>query len=194
MNKTNIEVGQGILGLEFGMDRREVKKILGKPDEIETWPPDEEEEGSTEVWHYDDFELSASFDEADDWVMTSLAVSSEAYLFEGVNLIGLSLEETMQQIEFLDIGEFVLMDVKPDENDDDDDTENQVATIFHAGVNLWFENGITSEIQWGPIWEEEEQPSKKKKEKIPPKPLPKEEEIEEEEDDFYPTPNLIWGD
>ena len=187
---TNIEIGQGILGLEFGMDRRDVRKTLGKPDEIESFPPETEEDGATEVWHYDDLELSASFDETEEWTLTTLAVSSPDYLFEGVNLIGQSLEETMQQMEFLDIGEFLLIDVKPDENeDDDDDNDLEVATIFHGGLNLWFENGITTEIQWGPIWEEEEPEKKKKKKKEIEVPPPK-----KEEDDFYPTPHLIWWD
>ena len=162
--KENIEIGQGIMGLEFGMSRKDVKKKLGKPDEIEIFPPEEEDDGKSEVWHYDDLELSVSFDEIEEWTLTTLAVSSPNYLFEGIHLIGLSLEETMQQMELLDVGEFVLMDVNQDD-DDEEEVDSQVATLFHAGVNLWFENGITSEIQWGSIWEEEEDIPKKKKKK-----------------------------
>jgi hypothetical protein len=158
MQKTekNIEIGMGVLGIQFGMSRDEVKGILGEPDEIETFTPEEDNEYLSEVWHYDEHELSATFDEMENWRMIALAVSSPDYLFQGVNLIGLSQEETLHQIELLELGEIELEDVQIEDEDDDENSEHQVASIYDAGLNLWFENGITSEIQWGPLWEDDE--------------------------------------
>ena len=111
-----------------------------RPEDFE----DEEDEGQTEAWHYDEHELSATFDEEDDWRLTSLAVSSPDFLFQGVNLIGLSNEEVIQQIEIMDLGE-----VSMEEISDDELPDQQVATIVDASLNLWFEDGILTEIQWG---------------------------------------------
>ena len=151
----NIELGKGTLGIQFGMTREEVKKILGKPDEIEKFASEEDEEdGATEVWHYDEYELSATFDELDDWTLAALAVSSPDYLFQGVNMIGLSREEAIQQIEIMDIGDIDIEDVPIEE--EDEVIEYQIASVFDAALNLWFEDGITTEIQWGPFYDDEE--------------------------------------
>ena len=147
--KKNVILGEGVLNVKFGMTRDEVKAALGEPDEIENFD-DEEDEGQTEAWHYDEHELSATFDEVDDWRLTSLAVSSPDFLFQGVNLIGLSNEEVIQQIEIMDLGE-----VNMEEISDDELPDQQVATIVDASLNLWFEDGILTEIQWGPYWDED---------------------------------------
>src|SRR5690554_6076194 len=135
----NIKLGSGLGALKFGMTREEVKAALGEPNEIENYNPLEEDEGQSEAWHYDEMELSANFDEEDNFKLTSLAVSSPDYLFEGVNLIGLSQEEVMQQIEMMDLGEVEMEDVAEE------------------SLNLWFEEGQLSEIQWGPYWDEDEE-------------------------------------
>jgi hypothetical protein len=152
MEKTNKNVllGKGALDLVFGMTRDEVKAVIGQPDEVETFADDED--GQSEAWHYDEYELSATFDEADDWRLTSLAVSSPEFLFEGVNLIGLSSEEVIQQLEIMDLG-----DVSLEEIADEEVPEQQVATIIEVSLNLWFEEGSLTEIQWGPFWDEDEE-------------------------------------
>ncbi len=149
LNK-NVILGKGTLDLVFGITREETKAILGEPDEIEVFS--DEEEGESEAWHYDEYELSATFDALDDWRLTSLAVSSPDYLFEGVNLIGLSSEEVIQQLEIMDLG-----DVSLEEISDNDTADQQVATIVEVSLNLWFEDGQLSEIQWGPYWDEDDE-------------------------------------
>jgi len=183
-SKINIEIATGILGIDFGMTRRQVRKVLGRPNEKDYLPAENPEDGVTEVWHYDDLEMSVTFDETENWKLTTFAVSSPDFLFEGVNLIGLSVEEVMEQIDFMDLGDMIIMDVN--DEDDDIDVETQVGTIFHSGVNLWFVNGITTEIQWGKIWEEEyeiEKPPKKKKKKE--KIDPEEASWSDEQRDWY---------
>lgn len=148
----NIKLGSGLGALKFGMTREEVKAALGEPNEIENYNPLEEDEGQSEAWHYDEMELSANFDEEDNFKLTSLAVSSPDYLFEGVNLIGLSQEEVMQQIEMMDLGEVEMEDVAEEEV-----TQQMVCSIAEVSLNLWFEEGQLSEIQWGPYWDEDEE-------------------------------------
>jgi hypothetical protein len=148
----NIELGKGVDNLQFGMTREEFKAIMGEPDEIEVMENEDLAEDTSEAWHYDEIELSASFDQMEDWRLTSLAVSSKEYTFEGVDLIGLSQQEVMDQIEMLGLG-----DVSIEELSDDEDNSQQIATLLDVSLNLWFDNGILSEIQWGPYWDEEEE-------------------------------------
>ena len=149
---TNIKLGQGLDKLVFGMICEEVREALGEFFEKENFNPLEDDEGQSEAWHYDELELSASFDEEDDFKLTSLAVSSPGYLFEGINLIGLSQEDVLQQIELMAIG-----DVEIDSISDDDNESQIVASIADVSLNLWFEDDHLSEIQWGPFWDEEEE-------------------------------------
>ncbi|MFW5753393.1 MAG: hypothetical protein ACOCV9_01205, partial [Marinilabiliaceae bacterium] len=83
----NIELGKGLDKLYFGMNREAFRDIMGEPDEIETIENEELPEDLSEAWHYDDLELSASFDKLEDWRLTSLAVSSPDYTFEGIDLL-----------------------------------------------------------------------------------------------------------
>ena len=148
----NIELGKGLDELYFGMDREVFRDIMGEPDEVETIENEELPEDTSEAWHYDDLELSASFDKLEDWRLTSLAVSSPDYTFEGVDLLGLSQQEVMEQIEMMDLG-----DVSIEELSDDEENSQQIATLLDVSLNLWFDNGILTEIQWGPYWDEEEE-------------------------------------
>jgi len=148
----NIELGKGLDELYFGMDREAFRDTMGEPDEVETIENEELPEDTSEAWHYDDLELSASFDKLEDWRLTSLAVSSPDFTFEGIDLIGLSQQEVMEQIEMMDLG-----DVSIEELSDDEENSQQIATLLDVSLNLWFDNGLLTEIQWGPYWDEEEE-------------------------------------
>ncbi|MGM0376393.1 MAG: hypothetical protein ACQEQ0_06435 [Bacteroidota bacterium] len=148
----NIELGKGLDKLYFGMHREAFRDIMGEPDEIESIENEELPEDLSEAWHYDDLELSASFDKLEDWRLTSLAVSSPDYTFEGIDLIGLSQQEVMEQVEMMDLG-----DASIEELSDDEENSQQIATLLDVSLNLWFDNGILTEIQWGPYWDEEEE-------------------------------------
>ncbi len=149
--RENIVLGKGLSKIHFGMMRPEIKEILGEPDEIEKIVNEDLEEDSSEVWHYDELEISAAFDELEDWRLTSLAVSSPDFTFEGVDLIGLSQQEVMDQIELMGLG-----DVTIDQVSEDEEVNQQIAFVQEASLNLWFDAGKLSEIQWGPFWDEDE--------------------------------------
>lgn len=148
----NIQLGSGLGNLQFGMTREAFKSIMGEPDEVEVIESEDFPEDQSEAWHYDEVELSASFDKLEDWRLTSLAVSSPDYTFEGIDLIGLSQQEVMEQVEMMELG-----DVSIEELSEDEGNSQQIATLLDVSLNLWFDNGILSEIQWGPYWDEEEE-------------------------------------
>lgn len=151
MTTKNIELGKGVDNLKFGLTREKVALLMGEPSEKETIDGDDEM-GTSEAWHYDELELSLTFDEDDDWKLTTIAASSPEFTFEGVDLLGLSQEEVMQQIEIMNLGDIETEEIVGEENED-----QQVATVSEVSLNLWFEDGKLSEIQWAPYWDEEEE-------------------------------------
>ncbi|WP_017732097.1 hypothetical protein [Nafulsella turpanensis] len=154
MNKDfkDILAGEGLGQLRFGMSRREVSDILGEPDEIDTFPPTEEEDELTEAWHYDSLELSASFDEQEDWRLVNLSVSAPHYQFEGRSLIGLSREELLDFLNELELNELIFEDWPSDDSPD-----HKLIASEEAGINFWLDEGVVSEIQWGPLYSEEDE-------------------------------------
>ena len=84
-----IKIGLGLGKVTFGSSKESIKKNLGEPNEIEVLDiPIDGEEVTLEQWHYDDLELSASFDIEQDEILETLAVSSDEYTINGVSLIG----------------------------------------------------------------------------------------------------------
>ncbi|MBS2099454.1 hypothetical protein [Carboxylicivirga linearis] len=145
-----ITLGQGFGQLTFGMSRDEVKKLMGEPSEIEMIDGDEES-GAMEAWHYDEEELSLSFEEDGEWKLLSITTASPDVMFEGIDLIGLSQGEVMEQMEVFNLGEFEMEDLS-----DDGSAKEMVATNNDFSLNLFFENDLLAEIQWGPFFDDEE--------------------------------------
>lgn len=148
----NIEIGKGFGAIQFGMNRDDIKKIAGEPDEVENYDHDEVDGGRAEAWHYDEPEISFAFEEFNDWNLTSIAVSSSDFMLEGKQLMGLQVEEVVKILKSLKIGQ-----VDQEDYSSDDSPDLKLVTIDEAGLNLWFDEGILTEIQWSPIWDEEEE-------------------------------------
>lgn len=151
---TNIEIGQGFGSVKFGMSRDEVKNIAGDPDEIEKYDHDKVEgEGEgAEAWHYDDPEVSFAFEEFNDWKLTSIAVSAPDFLLKGKKLMGLHVDEVVKILKTLDLG-----DVEQEDYSSAESPDLQLVTIEDAGLNLWFDESVLTEIQWSPLWDEDDE-------------------------------------
>jgi len=135
---------EGLGDLKFGFTRNQVKEILGEASEIDTFKYEEDEdEELTESWHYDDKEISLSFDEIEDWKLVNFAISAEDYKLNGKAVIGLKKEELLKTIEAFDMGEIM------------DDEENNVISVVDTQVNFWFDEGEVAEVQWNVDWNEE---------------------------------------
>ncbi len=142
LNLKNILPGIGIGAVKFGYSREQVKRLLGEPDDIEM-----EEEGhfrkeKTEVWHYDERELSLSFSASDSWRLGNLSVTSEHYLLHGKTLIRLNRLEAIRALESMGMDDLTYENVDPEQDMIASDT---------SGVILWLDAGIVSEIQWSPL-------------------------------------------
>jgi hypothetical protein len=146
----DIFIGKGFDEIRFGMTREEVKKILGEPDEIDEYASSEQAEDNTVAFHYDEMELSVSFDELDDWKLGSVAVSNADAVINGIKLIALTDEELLEKVASLELGEYEREDVSSPESPD-----NEVISFFESSVNFWFDDGKVTEIQFGPLWDNE---------------------------------------
>ena len=99
MEMKNINKGVGLGILKFGIYTTDVEEELGNPSEAEK----NEDEG--ENWHYDDYDMSMSFDE--DSRLVTIAVSDESYLLEGVSLIGKDIEFVEEQVKSMNLGRII---------------------------------------------------------------------------------------
>ena len=146
----DILIGKGFDEIRFGMTRQEVKEILGEPDEIDEYLSSEEAEDNTEAYHYDELELSVSFDELDEWRLGSIAVSDPEAVIEGLKLVGNTDDDLLGKLSALDLGEYEREDVSSPESPD-----HEVISFYEASINFWLENGAVTEIQFGPLWDDE---------------------------------------
>lgn len=145
-----IKAGVGLDPIKFGMQKADVKNLLGQPDEIDNHT-ETEDEGNTESWHYDGLELSISFEEIDDMRLFSIAVSGEDYEFQGKKLIGLSKPDMINELKALNID-----DLQSEEWATEDHTKQELIFSENHSMNFWLEDDELSEIQWGPLFEDEE--------------------------------------
>jgi hypothetical protein len=143
----NIEPGKGLGSILFGMTREEVKKITGEPDEIENYQHSDLNDEKSEAWHFDDPEISLAFEEFNNWKLSSIAISSPDFLLEGKKIMGLGKEEVMQSLKKMNLGKIEQEDCSSDESPD-----LYLLSIEDAGLNLWFDENILTEIQWSQIW------------------------------------------
>jgi len=142
-----IKAGIGLVNLKFGISREDVKNILGEPDEIEVYDEAEEDESNTESWHYDELELSLRFDDDEDWRLTTLSITSEAYTYEGKTLIGMEKEELLAHLSELKIDDLEFEDWGTDE-----DPGHELVISESTGINFWFDGPVLTEVQWNPLF------------------------------------------
>ena len=135
---------EGFGEIKFGFSRNQVKEILGESTEVDSFQYDEDDDDElTESWHYDEKEISLSFDEVEDWKLVNFAISAEDYKLNGKTLIGLDKKSLIETLENFDMGEII------------DDAENNVVSAIEYQINFWFDEGEVAEVQWNVDWNEE---------------------------------------
>lgn len=144
----DIQIGQGLGLVKFGMSREQVVSILGEPTDKETI---DEANLQSEIWHYDVLNLSLGYDKDENWRLVSLAVSSDFYTFDSAALVGKTLEEVEDKLETSE-----LHDIDLQEMDDEDGVSQCLLESVESEINFWFENNTLSEIQWGPLFKDDE--------------------------------------
>ncbi len=148
MHLVEILPGTGLGELEFGMSREQVKALLGEPDETDFFQESEDDEDASESWHYDELEISVSFDECDDWKLSTVAVSSAGYTLFGKPVVGLSKSELLDFLVKNGIA-----DVEEEDWSEGESEDLKLLTSEKLQVNFWMEDGLVSEVQWGILFE-----------------------------------------
>ena len=151
MNIQDIKIGEGLGEVKFGMTREQVSSILGQPDDIDQYSDSDLEDDSSESWHYDELEISLSFDEDADWKLVTIAVSAPNYKLDNKELIGLEGEEVIKVLESLNLGSHETEDWSSEEIPD-----HKLISFTDSQINFWVEDGELTEIQWGPLFIDEE--------------------------------------
>jgi hypothetical protein len=142
-NIKEIQFGEGIDALRFGMTKDEVKNLLGTPDEIENIPGiDEAVNDDLVSWHYDEKEISLVFDKLYDWKLVSISASDPYYTLHGKPVVGMPLEEFEEFFENLGIEISNSEDLSDEENPDFYMLESE-----DVGLLVWFDEGHAVEFQ-----------------------------------------------
>jgi len=153
VNLKDIIIGKGLGDIQFGCSKEKLKYLIGEPDEIDSYNASgEEDDYLTEAWHYDEHEFSVSFDQEDNWRLTTISISSPDCLISDKQLIGKSMDAVLETLENENLGENELDDLS------DGETNQKLISFLPASLNLWFENDQLSEIQWGVLWSDEDTP------------------------------------
>lgn len=145
-NDKSILPGIGLGNVKFGSTREEVKTILGEPDEIEYSETSCDDNSRIETWHYDELELSAEFDEEENWELVALGVSSGDFELNSKPLIGLKMEKLIDTLNDMDVLDLELEDLPTE-----DSPSSQLISSEKISVDFWLEDGKLREIQWG-VW------------------------------------------
>lgn len=145
-------IGEGLEKLKFGMTRDDVKKIVGEPNDTDTFDY-EDSDDKTEIWHFDEKEFSLGFDEDSEWQLMSIAISHPDAEIAGKKLIGMKIDDAKVEIGKMNLGELFIEEV---EDEDDNEEKGIYKELFseESNISFWFDENILTEIQWGPIFEE----------------------------------------
>ena len=142
-----IKIGNGVGQLKFDTTREQVLKIIGEPEEKESFSLSELDGDKTESWHYDTLGLSLSFDEENNWLLSSIAISNEDYTLNGEVLIGKTREAAIKLME-----QNGWHTIEEDEEVSRDDANASLLHVEEASISLWFEHNILTEVQVSPIF------------------------------------------
>ncbi len=143
-----ILLGQGFGDIKFGMLQTEVEAVLGKPDDVEEY--NHEDEGTCVTLYYDEMGVDLAFESDDDFKLCHLAVADKIYSIKDKIKVGMPKNDTLNAC--IELG-FSKPEVETT------DSEGTVVSLFEfdkESLNLWFEDSVLIEIQFGPYWSDDE--------------------------------------
>ncbi|GEM_PF-184704 len=150
-NIKKIEPGFGLGSIKFGMLPSDILEVLGRPNQIEVHSYSTDKKDLRENWHYNDYELQLSYGSEDDWRLDLIAINSDYYSLFDLIQIGQSrtnVEKILKDKKFTNLIYEELSTL--------DSVDYKLITIDELSLNLWFDEGELSEIQWGPKFKDEE--------------------------------------
>ena len=144
MHHYNIKPKEGLGGVKFLSTVDEFISMIGQPDDDELIQ-EKISNYNSRILHYDSLELSASFDEENNWKLSSITVNSDAFHINDIYLFNCSKIDFLKKIEPLDLGTY--------ESDvyNEEDYSSTTYYFKQNNISFWFENDALQKIQWGII-------------------------------------------
>ncbi|PKQ69426.1 hypothetical protein [Labilibaculum manganireducens] len=147
MNKNDIILGKGILGIKFGMQPAEVEKILGNADDVGEYSLSPDEVSVTLL--YIDKGLSFTFESIDQNRLSYISVLNEQYSIFQFIKVGLSKKMLLAELELFQLGKPEFEDVGSEEF-----PTHELIFFPNENLHLWLDNNQISEIQFGPFFDD----------------------------------------
>lgn len=139
-----IEPGIGLDGLRFGINREEARKKYGDPDKIEL---ETVNNAACEHWMYGNEFIQLTFDEEDDFRMTTITVWSTFFQFKNIVPIGTDIDDFKNLILEWDVFDFVEEDFSSLES-----PNHILISSDTLEMNFWFDENVLNELQFGPFF------------------------------------------
>ncbi|MFP4047769.1 MAG: hypothetical protein ACLFT4_08450 [Bacteroidales bacterium] len=146
-----IKLGQGFDKIKLGMTKQEVNQILGDPDEIEEF--DYADGDHSISYFYNDIGCEITFESEHDYLLSYLAVHSKKFHIKNKIRIGMSVKETLNAADSLNLSKAVKQDLS-----EEDLPEQELYSFDAENINLWFVDNILDEIEIGPYWKDDDTP------------------------------------
>lgn len=146
----DINSGEGLGRIKFGMDVDEVEDLIGSADEKESYALESGE--STESWHYDELELSISFVVSSQKRLVSVTTSSEDSILYGQEIVGMNKKELLKYLEKKKVS-----DVQFEDCSTTDTPDLKLYYSMNLAMNFWLEDGVVSDVEWGVKMDDKDQ-------------------------------------
>ena len=145
--KLEIKPLEGFGALEFGASPEEVFEFLGQPDEDEVF--EDEDEGSTTVYHFWDLEVSAFFENEDEPGLINIETDNQDATLFGKKIFTMKEAEV---IKLMNDNGFSEIDTEIIESED---AENEKRVSFDdAMIDFFFEDEKLAAVSWGVFLED----------------------------------------
>jgi hypothetical protein len=135
----NIGIGEGLDNLKFGMNRDEVSKIIGKPDELEL---DTEDGDAAEMWIYPEKELTLFFEGDEMPILVSIESGHEDTELFGKKIFDLSEKDIISLLQANQAGEM--------EIEDEAWGEHRIS-FDDLMIDFYMENGKLNTVNWSMV-------------------------------------------
>lgn len=144
MHHYNIKPKEGLGDVKFLSTVDEFISMIGQPDDDELIQ-EKISKFNSRILHYDSLELSASFDEENNWKLSSITVNSDAFHINDIYLFNCNKIDFLKKIKPLDLGTY--------ESDvyNEEDYSSTTYYFKQNNISFWFENDALQKIQWGII-------------------------------------------
>jgi len=148
IKSTVIKLGRGLGDILFGISKDDLENLIGEADFEESFENENPDLGESHVWHYNDTNLSFTFEELDNFKLGMISVNTDQYTLRDSIRIGQEKQHVLDLLEELNMTEYAQED-----HSNEDNPDHTLVTIDEKSLYLWFDAGKLSEIQWFPFYD-----------------------------------------